>query len=62
LRYFYEPYAHALAKNLVIILPPWIRHEPIKDNWRGGPWDRIIQAQALGHIGQHRPRVIDDHF
>jgi ion channel len=62
LRNLYEPYAYGLAKNLVIILPPWIRHEPVKDNWRGGPWDRIIQAQALGHIGQHRPRGFDDHF
>ena len=62
LRTLYEPYAQALAKNLVIILPPWIPHAPIKDNWRGGPWDRIIQAQALGHIGHARPGVVDDHF
>ena len=48
LRALYEPYAHGIARNLLIQLPPWIRHDAIKDNWRSGPWDRMIQAQALG--------------
>src|SRR6266498_390624 len=50
MRALYEPYAQGIAETLLIPLPPWIRHDPIKDNWRSGPWDRIIQAQALGRI------------
>ena len=61
LRSLYEPYAQAIAKNLYIELPPWIRHDPIKDNWRSGPWDRVIQARGLGKIAADR-RVVDDHF
>jgi hypothetical protein len=62
LRALYEPYVEGIARNLFIPLPPWIRHDPIKDNWRSGPWDRLIQAQALGKISaDHRP-IVDDHF
>ncbi len=63
LRMQYEPYAIAMAKNLYISLPPWIRRDPtIKDNWQAGPWDRTIQAQALGKIGVARRGIADDHF
>jgi hypothetical protein len=63
LRQQYEPYAIAMARNLYITLPPWIRHDQIRDNWQAGPWDRTIQAQALGKIGgAHRPRIADEHF
>jgi hypothetical protein len=62
LRQQYEPYAIAMAKNLYISLPPWIRRDQIKDNWQAGPWDRTIQAQALGKIGGQRPRIADEHF
>ncbi len=63
LRMQYEPYAIAIAKNLYISLPPWIRRDPtIKDNWQAGPWDRTIQAQALGKIGVARRGIADDHF
>src|SRR5438128_1858134 len=63
LRMQYEPYAIAMAKNLYISLPPWIRRDPtIKDNWQAGPWDRTIQAQALGKIGARRRGIADDHF
>ena len=61
LRTLYEPYAQGIARNLFIELPPWIRHDPIKDNWRSGPWDRIIQAQALGRIS-HPSGGVDEHF
>jgi len=58
LRMLYEPYVHAIARNLLITLPPWILADKKKDNWQGGPWDKIIQAKGLGeHV-----RVIDDHF
>jgi hypothetical protein len=62
LRALYEPYVQATAKNLFIALPPWIRHDPIKDNWRSGPWDRIIQARGLGRIAADRHGGTDDHF
>ena len=62
LRSLYEAYVQALAKNLFIPLPRWIRHDTIKDNWRSGPWDRIIQARGLGSIVSERRTAIDDHF
>jgi Ion channel len=62
LRSLYEPYAQGIARNLFIPLPPWIHHEPVKDNWRSGPWDRVIQARGLGRISSDRPINIDDHF
>jgi len=62
LRQQYEPYAIAMARNLYITLPPWIRRDQIKDNWQAGPWDRTIQAEALGKIGGARPRIADEHF
>jgi hypothetical protein len=62
LRSLYESYAQALAKNLFIALPRWIRHDRIKDNWRSGPWDRIIQARGLGSIVSERRTATDDHF
>jgi len=62
LRVLYEPYVHAIARNLIIALPPWIRHDTIKDNWRSGPWDRIIQARGLGRIAGERRGTTYDHF
>ncbi len=62
LRQQYEPYAIAMARNLYITLPPWIRRDAIRDNWQAGPWDRTIQAEALGKIGGARPRIADEHF
>jgi hypothetical protein len=62
LRALYEPYAHGIARNLLIQLPPWIRHDAIKDNWRSGPWDRMIHAQALGRISSAQRGGVDDHF
>src|SRR5437588_10978660 len=63
LRMQYEPYVTAIAKNLYISLPPWIRQDKVKDNWEAGPWDRIIQAQSLGRIaGDRRVGTGEDHF
>jgi Ion channel len=62
LRMQYEPYTIAIARNLYISLPPWIRRDQIKDNWQAGPWDRTIQAQALGKIGGARRGIADEHF
>src|SRR6266480_4971506 len=57
LRTLYEPYVLALARRLFITLPPWIHPEKKKDNWQGGPWDRLIQARGLG-----RAQRMDEHF
>jgi Ion channel len=62
LRALYESYVQGIAKNLSITLPPWIRHDPIRDNWRGGPWDMLIQAQGLGRIARDRHGAVDEHF
>ena len=67
LRSLYEPYAQGIARNLFIPLPPWIHQEPVKDNWRSGPWDRVIQARGLRQISSDRsidrpPINIDEHF
>src|SRR5260221_6989711 len=58
LRALYEPYAEGLSRRLYMTLPPWLHTEPKKDNWKGGPWDRAIQARALERPG----RATDDHF
>jgi hypothetical protein len=64
LRSLYEPYAQSIARNLFIVLPPWIHDEKKKDNWQAGPWDRIIQARGLAVLGQKVNPVqeIEDHF
>jgi hypothetical protein len=64
MRAMYEPYAQAIAENLLITLPPWMFAEKTRDNWQAGPWDRAIQAKGLGepshakHVAQH----VEDHF
>jgi hypothetical protein len=58
LRSQYEPYALAIAINLLIILPPWIHPERQRDNWQAGPWDRVIQARSLAA----RVQSVDDDF
>lgn len=58
LRSQYEPYVAATARNLIIILPPWLQTEKKRDNWQSGPWDRVIQAKGLAA----RPKLTDEHF
>jgi len=65
LRSKYEPYAQAIARNLVITLPPWFHPEKKRDNWQAGPWDRAIQAKGLAGLGKpkgQQQQRIDDHF
>jgi len=66
LRSMYEPYVQAMARNLMLTLPPWRHPERAKDNWQAGPWDRMIQARGLAILGQ-KPRTPEqglegDHF
>ncbi len=53
LRRLYEPYAQALAAHLLFELPPWIRVEVRRDNWRGGPWDRSLGVPAGADTEEH---------
>jgi hypothetical protein len=67
LRSMYEPYAHGIARNLMLALPPWKHAEKLRDNWQVAPWDRLIQAQSLAILGQkprQQPEQIPelDHF
>jgi Ion channel len=54
MRALYEPYVQGIARNLIISVPPWIHHDAVRDNWRSGPWDRLIQAQGLGRVARER--------
>ena len=54
----YEPYVHSMSGRLNFALPLWIRAEIKKDNWEASPWDRQIQARALGKPG----RTLEEHF
>jgi len=60
LRAMYEPYVHAMARNLMLTLPPWRHATKPRDNWQAGPWDRLIQARGLGTLG--RASRGEDHF
>jgi len=64
LRAKYEPYAQALARNLVIMLPPWIHPDHRRDNWQAGPWDQLIQAKSLGapRPAPRREQTPEEHF
>ena len=53
LRAQYEPYAQSLARNLLIILPPWIHPEPKK---------RQLAGRALGSCDSgSQSRRLDQH-
>jgi len=52
LRSMYEPYVHSTGRNLMLTLPPWRFAKKARDNWQGGPWDRVIQARGLAVLGQ----------
>jgi hypothetical protein len=58
LRSLYEPYCEALARRLLLSVPPWIGSEKRKDNWQTGPWDRAILAKGLSE----KVHVVEDHF
>jgi len=64
LRSMYEPYMQGMARNLMVVLPPWQHPEKVRDNWQAGPWDRLIQAKGLAVLGQNivTPRSSEDHF
>lgn len=38
IRALYEPFALGLARHLRLDLPPWIKRDPVKDNWQTTAW------------------------
>jgi hypothetical protein len=64
LRSMYEPYVHSTGRNLMLTLPPWRFAAKARDNWQGGPWDRVIQARGLAVLGQKVvvPTPGEEHF
>lgn len=56
LRGLYEPYAIALARHLVLELPPWIKHGVAKDNWQTTAWARRHTEPRTHHA------AADEHF
>jgi len=64
LRAMYEPYAQALARRLLITLPPWVDSEKKRDNWQAGPWDRLVQAKGLAGPSPtaRREQPVEEHF
>ena len=65
LRSMYEPYVHAIGRNLMLTPPPWKHPDKLRDNWQAGPWDRLVQARGLAVLVQKTgvtPRVDGDHF
>jgi hypothetical protein len=59
LRAMYEPYVHALARSLLIALPPWLHSERKLDNWQVAPWDEAIAARSSTSVSSYHS---DDHF
>jgi hypothetical protein len=47
LRKGYEPYASALAEELLIELPPWSPAEGRKDNWETTAWEGSAPGESL---------------
>lgn len=56
-RLLYEPYALSLARHLCIELPPWIRHDVIKDNWKTSAW-----RTSPSELRAEASVVPDEHF
>ena len=59
LRDIYEPYLDGLSRRLYLDVPPWMMTEQKKDNWRTGPWDKLVEAKSSS--GKSAP-FFDDHF
>lgn len=55
----YEPHVSALARSLLIILPPWLYPEKREDNWQVAPWDEAIAARSAKSISAYQS---EDHF
>lgn len=59
LRAMYEPYVNALARSLLIALPPWLQPEGRPDNWQVAPWDEAIAARNTASVSSYHS---EEHF
>ena len=59
LRRMYEPYVVALARRLLITLPPWVGPVRAKDNWQSSAWDKMLAQQDAV---PSRAVIRDGHF
>jgi hypothetical protein len=59
LRAMYEPYVNALARSLLIALPPWLHAERKLDNWQVAAWDEAIAARSTASVSSYHS---EDHF
>jgi hypothetical protein len=62
LRLMYEPYVYALARRLMFSVPPWVRTDGKRDNWKSSPWDNVIQARALQRPLPKHKKAVEEHF
>ena len=53
LRAAYEPHARALAKFLVLTLPPFQSEKERKDNWQTSAWKKIEGSEAMMITEEH---------
>ena len=53
LRALYEPHARALARSLVLILPPFRAEKERKDNWQTTAWKKIEGSDAMMISEEH---------
>jgi hypothetical protein len=53
LRAAYEPHAKALAKFLVLTLPPFRADKPRKDNWQTSAWKKAEGAVTMSISDSH---------
>lgn len=53
LRALYEPHARALARFLVLTLPPFRAEKERKDNWQTSAWKKIEGSEAMTITEEH---------
>jgi hypothetical protein len=58
LRGLYEPFVNALARHLLVTIPPFLPEKPPVDNWQTSPW--TPRSPSLGGLSLRAGH--DDHF
>jgi len=56
LRRMYEPYVNALAKRLLVTLPPWVPAGEPHYNWRTTAWERGLVGHAAAAVDERDDR------
>lgn len=53
IRALYEPFALGLARFLRLELPPWIKRDPVKDNWQTTAWQQQQKVTECSPAAVH---------